>query len=239
MAHIPSPSHASPDSQPIASPLDPANFDSIIFDLGGVIINICYENTLEAFSKLCGFDVRPLYTQHRQTALFDQFETGQIGAAAFRDGLRQLLKLETVTDTALDQAWNAMLLDIPRSRIDLLQALGSHKQIFLLSNTNWIHKTKFDAIFAAVHGDRIGDLADLFEHAYYSHLMGDRKPNPSIFKTVLTTHNLNPSRTLFIEDTLQHIQGAQQVGLQTFHLRPGFDIVDLKLLAKPSSHQSS
>ncbi|MEO0488189.1 MAG: HAD family phosphatase [Cyanobacteria bacterium J06635_15] len=214
---------------PNPKPPDPKTFDNVIFDLGGVIINIRYENTLDAFSRLCGFDVRLLYTQHRQAPLFDQFETGQISADAFRHGLRQLLNINTATDEAIDDAWNAMLLDIPRSRIDLLQVLRQHKRIFLLSNTNRIHKAKFDAIFAAAHGDRISDLADLFEQVYYSHLMGDRKPKPSIFQTVIANHNLNPSRTLFIEDTRQHIEGAQQVGLQTFHLQPGCDIVDLNL----------
>lgn len=209
--------------------LDPIQFDAVIFDLGGVIINIQYQNTLAAFSRLCGFDITPLYTQHRQAPLFDRFETGQIDAPTFRDGLRQLLQLAAVADTDLDQAWNAMLLDIPKSRIDLLQTLGGRKRLFLLSNTNAIHKARFDQIFAAAYGDRIGTLSELFEQDYYSHLMGDRKPNPGVFQTVINNHSLDPRRTLFIEDTHQHIQGAQQVGLQTVHLQPSLDIVNLNL----------
>lgn len=205
------------------------HIDSIIFDLGGVIINIRYENTIAAFSQLCGFDVSQLYTQHRQDSLFDDYETGKITSAEFRAQLRHLLSIQC-SDQELDYAWNAMLLDIPRERIELLEALGKQKRIFLLSNTNEIHKTAFDRIFTDAFGDHLNELSSLFEKAYYSHWMGDRKPNLSVFQQVIDEQQLNPSRTLFIEDTAQHIAGAQEVGLQTIHLTGDKTILDLQLL---------
>lgn len=204
---------------------------TIIFDLGGVIINLRYQNTIDAFSKLCGFDVSSLYTQHQQVALFDQYETGQISSADFRDGMRSLLGI-TCDDATIDRAWNAMLLDIPPSRIELLQALARRKRIFLLSNTNEIHKAECDRIFAETVAIANPDLtlSSLFERAYYSHEVGDRKPHPQLFQRVIDEQGLIPSETLFIEDTLQHIQGAASVGLQTIHLTGDRTLHDLSLL---------
>ncbi|MEM7768990.1 MAG: HAD family phosphatase [Cyanobacteria bacterium P01_E01_bin.6] len=202
--------------------------EAIIFDLGGVIINIDYDRTIEKFSTLSRLNFAETYTQHRQNALFDQFETGRISADVFRQGLRQLLQVD-FSDHDFDDAWNAMLLDIPSSRIDRLEALGRQNRIFLLSNTNEIHKQAFDQIVQESFGSRITNLAQLFEKVYYSHLVGDRKPNASIFERVLSDNHLNPETTLFIDDTLGHIEGAKRVGLQTLHLTNGQTIETLDL----------
>ena len=204
------------------------DFDSIIFDYGGVIINICYENTIAAFSRLSGFEASQFYTQHQQRALFDDYERGHISSAEFRDGLRSLFQIDC-SDQALDDAWNALLLDIPQERIALLKELGQHKRLFLLSNINEIHRIACDRIFDETFDAEFGGIYSLFETVYFSYEMGDRKPNPSIFKTVIQQQDLNPKRTVFIEDTRQHIEGAKSVGLQTIHITNGLTILDLNL----------
>jgi len=213
---------------------------AIIFDLGGVILNIDYGRTIDKLSRLSGIDFAQTYTQHRQDPLFDQFETGKISADKFRQGMKRLLNLQEmdqVSDGDLDEAWNAMLLDIPPGRINFLEKIGTQKRIFLLSNTNVIHKMAFDQIALAQiqregWGDRLSDLSQLFEKAYYSHVVGDRKPNASIFNHVLIENNLDPSETLFIDDTLGHVEGARSVGLQAFHLTPGQTIEQMDLLSR-------
>ena len=120
--------------------------DAIIFDLGGVIINIDYPRTILAFNALHSEDQEFPYSQNQQAELFDAFEKGEIPAWEFRDGLRKTLDLDC-SDADLDAAWNAMLLDIPIERIRLIEALSKQKRLFLLSNTNSIHKLAFDEIF--------------------------------------------------------------------------------------------
>lgn len=206
-----------------------AEIDAIIFDLGGVIINIDYPRTILAFNALHSEDQEFPYSQHQQAELFDAFEKGEIPPWKFRDGLRKTLALDC-SDAKLDAAWNAMLLDIPSERIRLIEKLGQHKRIFLLSNTNSIHKVAFDKIFHQTCGEHYDHLDQLFEQAYYSHQVGDRKPNPSIFQKVIDEQNLNPARTLFIEDTIRHIEGAKTTGLQTYHLTQGETITQLPWL---------
>lgn len=215
--------------------MDSRKIEAIIFDLGGVIINLNYQLTIDAFSQLAGFDASLLYTQQQQTPLFDDYETGRISSTAFRQGLRNLLKLDC-SDEVLDDAWNAMLLDIPKERVALLATLKTHIPIFLLSNTNTIHKAECDRRFQRTMNDPNANLSDLFTCAYYSHEVGDRKPNPSIFERVLQEQNLTPNSTLFIEDSLQHITGAQQVGLQTVHLTGGTTILELGLIQTAVGH---
>ncbi|MGV3502112.1 MAG: HAD family hydrolase [Adhaeribacter sp.] len=197
--------------------MDLKGIKNIIFDLGGVIINIRYQNALEALQKLSSSGQAIAFTQQQQSRLFDDYETGRISDAAFRQGLRQHYQIEA-SDEQIDAAWNSLLLDIPTERITLLQDLGKRYRLFLLSNTNAIHLSCFSQIVADT--SPVASLEDLFEQTYYSHLLGQRKPEASVFEHILQQHRLAPKETLFIDDSIQHIEGARQVGLHTFLLAP-------------------
>ena len=201
--------------------MDLSGIKNIIFDLGGVILNIRYQNALEAFQKLSTSQQTIAFTQQKQSRLFDEYETGRISDQAFREGLRQHYEIEA-SDAEIDAAWNAMLLDIPAERITLLQALSQKYRLFLLSNTNAIHLVHFTRLVA--EGFAIPSLDSLFEKTYYSHLIGQRKPDAPVFEHILDRHQLNRHETLFIDDSIQHIEGARQVGLQTLFLAPPLTI---------------
>ena len=201
--------------------MDLSGIKNIIFDLGGVILNIRYQNALEAFQKLSTSQQTIAFTQQKQSRLFDDYETGRISDQAFREGLRQHYEIEA-SDAEIDAAWNAMLLDIPAERITLLQALSQKYRLFLLSNTNAIHLVHFSRLVA--EGFAIPSLDSLFEKTYYSHLIGQRKPDAPVFEHILNRHQLNRRETLFIDDSIQHIEGARQVGLQTLFLAPPLTI---------------
>lgn len=202
------------------------HIDNIIFDLGGVILNLRYENFIEQLSEISGKDVGEIYTQQHQTPLFDDYETGRISSQAFRDGLKEMVDVD-LADSDIDSVWNSMLLDLPKERIALLQELGKHKPIFLLSNTNAIHIDCFNQIVADTMGEDFTGFRSLFQRAYYSFEMGDRKPHPSIFQSVIDEQGLVAEKTLFIDDTAQHIEGAKKTGLQTIHLTGGQSILDV------------
>ena len=199
----------------------PANIKNIIFDLGGVIINIDYQKTIDAFKKLSKADATIAFNQKNQSELFDELETGRISNAEFRQKVREHYQVEG-SDEEIDAAWNAMLLDIPKERIDLLRALRKDHKLFLLSNTNAIHLIAFNKIVQDSHG--MPALDELFDKCYYSHLVDDRKPNPAIFERILQENNLQKAETLFIDDSIQHIESAEKVGIKTLHLAPPLTI---------------
>lgn len=204
----------------------PKDYPNIIFDLGGVILNIDYQLTINAFIALGLDNFEASYSQLAQTALFDEFERGEITPEAFRDGLRTVLGESTPEET-IDTAWNAMLLDLPAERLAILERLTKEKRLALLSNTNVTHVKAFEAEMLRVHG--IPNLSGYFEKTYYSCDVGMRKPEARIFQMVLDERGFKPEETLFIDDSIQHIEGAQKVGLNTYHLRAdkGETIADL------------
>ena len=194
---------------------------NIIFDLGGVIINIRFQLALDAFQKLSKTGKVLEFTQWQQSELFDAYETGRITDAEFRAGLREHYEIEA-TDAEIDEAWNALLLDIPEERIQLLRELGNKYRLFLLSNTNAIHLVRFTQIVA--DSFTIPSLDSLFEKTYYSHLIGQRKPDAIVFEQILAQNNLEAAETLFVDDSTQHIEGAKTVGLKTLFLAPPLTI---------------
>ncbi len=188
---------------------------SIIFDLGGVILNISYEKTIHAFKKLGVNDFENFFTQAAQVRLFDRFDTGDISPNEFRNQLRKLSGTN-IPDKQIDDAWNAMLLDLPSNRIKLLEEVRKNYRTFLLSNTNAVHYPVYMNYMKENHG--INDLSALFEKQYLSFELGMRKPNRDIFERVMQENNLSSEETLFIDDSRQHVYGAREAGLQALWL---------------------
>ena len=188
---------------------------NIIFDLGGVILNISYQDSINAFKELGVHDFDDIFTQATQIHLFDRFDKGEIPPAVFRGELRRLSGLP-LTDDAIDQAWNAMLLDLPWHRIDLLEGIKGNYRLFLLSNTNAIHFPVFRDYLQRTFG--FDSLDHLFEKQYLSYEIGMRKPDRDPFDLIIRENDLIPEETLFIDDSEQHMAGAVAAGLKAFWL---------------------
>lgn len=198
------------------------NFKNIIFDFGGVILNIDYTRSVEAFKKIGLDNFEKYYSQAEQKELFDNLETGRISPQDFRNELKRYLD-GNCTDADIDKAWNAMLLDLPEERVQLLDSIRNKYRTFLLSNTNKIHHTAFSS--SIQHTFKRNIFSELFEKAYFSHEINMRKPNAEIFELVLNENGLKTEETLFIDDSIQHIEGANKLGIQTIFLKKGEDIL--------------
>jgi FMN phosphatase YigB (HAD superfamily) len=193
----------------------------IIFDLGGVLLNIDYMRTEQAFRDAGIADFASLYTQLQQSSLFDDFEMGKIARTDFVKSLQEIAG-NGITAEQVEQAWNAMLLDFPLRRLQLLEQLRLHYDLFLLSNTNEIHEETFNRILMEAHGH--SHIGMFFDRAYFSHRVGLRKPMREIFQQVIEENGLQPQNTLFIDDSPQHIEGASALGIQTIFLDKGMTI---------------
>lgn len=182
-------------------------YKNIIFDLGGVILNIDYDLTAKAFEQLGLSNFQNLFSKAHQEKLFDLYEKGQITSGEFRAALNNAMKTP-VSKATIDAAWNAMLLDLPASRLKLLKTMKNTHRTFLLSNTNEIHIHWLFNSLKQHFG--INDLSDHFEKVYLSYEMGLRKPDATIFQQVLIENHLDPAETLFIDDSPQHLEGAKK-----------------------------
>ncbi|NVO01717.1 MAG: HAD family phosphatase [Bacteroidetes bacterium] len=200
------------------------NLKNIIFDLGGVVLNINYQLTEIAFSKIGLPNFSELYSQAKQNFLFDGFEKGLISPEEFRKELKASFN-HTVSDEEIDFAWNSMLLDLPKERIILLENLKSNYRTFLLSNSNIIHYKVYTKNLRKEH--QISSLADLFEKEFFSFNLHMRKPDEEIFLHVLNDASIIPAETLFIDDSIQHIETAKKLGIKAYLLEKKESILDL------------
>ena len=197
---------------------------NIIFDLGGVILNLDYAKTVDEFKKIGLLNFQDLYSQKMQNILFDDFEKGEVSSSEF---ISYLIDSENLKIKEIDfiNAWNAMLLEIPMKKLEFIDALKKDYKVFLLSNTNEIHINKFEDDLKK--NNMLNQFYKCFDKVYYSSRMGKRKPDENCFKQVLEENQLVPQQTLFIDDSVQHIKGAKRIGIETFHLEKNKSIIDL------------
>lgn len=190
---------------------------NVIFDFGGVILDIDYKKTEDALRSLMKDGDHAGFSQAEQADLFNGIETGHLSEAEFRNGLRELCERQELSDLELDRAWNALLGPVIPAALDLVRQVSEHRRVFLLSNTNKIH---LDFVKEGLVQDfgSVDVFESSFEKVYYSHEHGLRKPHPEIFQLVLDENNLEPTETLFIDDSQQHIVGANRLGIKTLHL---------------------
>ncbi|HPE86028.1 MAG: HAD family phosphatase [Bacteroidales bacterium] len=193
---------------------------NILFDFGGVIINLNIGASIAAFSALRGPNAPISFEQWSEYSLEPAFERGELSPAEFCGRMRVLLN-NPVSDQQIHAAWNAMILDIPPHRIKALEALKNHYRIFLLSNTSEIHYQFYTRRFVQQYGYKGWEA--LFERAWFSHHIGLRKPDPAIFNYILEEKELHAEETLFIDDSKANTDAAASLGFQVLHLASGID----------------
>jgi HAD superfamily hydrolase (TIGR01509 family) len=198
---------------------------NIIFDLGGVILNLDNQRTEDAFTSLGVKDFRSYFGHGHASSFFKEYEVGRLSDQQFVDSIRQLTGL-SVPDAAIVDSWNALLLDFPPERIQLLKQLRKTYRLFLFSNTNALHLAALQQTYSATFGG--GSLEDHFEKTYYSHLLGMRKPDKESFEHILQENQLNPEETMFVDDAIVNVEGAERVGLRGLFLRPGVSLMDFQ-----------
>lgn len=198
---------------------------NIIFDLGGVLLNLDKKLTVTALKKLGAIDSN----SNTLKELILNFEMGSVSAKTLREQFQLASEMEA-SDTEFDEAWNAMLLDIPKEHFELLNQLKSEYTLFLFSNTNEIHYQQLLKIYKRDQGSY--DFHGFFKAAHYSHLLHLRKPDPASFKEILRINKLNPDETLFIDDAKANVDAAIWQGIHAIHVTANISILNLPQLIK-------
>ena len=186
---------------------------NLIFDFGGVLVDLDKQQTIKSFSEL-GIDVQEHIRDYVQGGPFALLESGAATPQEFLDTLRQMSSYnEKPTDEQIAEAWNRMLVRIPERRLRALKQLREHYRIFLLSNTNLIHWEYSARHLFTVQG---GCTEDYFDHIYLSCDLKLLKPGKEIFQEVLRREHIVASETLFIDDSAANCAAASALGIQTY-----------------------
>lgn len=205
---------------------------NIIFDFGGVVLDIDPQLTIDEFVKLGFKDLDKLSTPEFTEEIFGKFERGILTPEVFRTKLKSFLNID-VTDQQFDYAWNSLIYDIPRERIKVIEQVKKNYQIILLSNSNEIHYDLFVRDLQLRFGYR--EFDDLFHKAYFSFDLHLLKPNPEVYEFVINQHGLIPAETLFLDDKAENIEAAKKLGIITYQLTKPERIRDIFVNGKLKS----
>lgn len=203
---------------------DLTNIKNIIFDLGKVLLNLDFNATIEAFRNL-GFNGNVLdHALVYKDPVFYELETGKITPAEFYNKVRKILNNPEITDLQIEDAWYAMIRDIPASRVEVLQKLAENYKVYLFSNTNQIHIERLHQKFRKEFGI---EFPSLFVKDFYSHEIHFGKPDVNSYLKVIELSGVKPEESLFVDDLEKNIEGAQKAGLKTFWLRDGMEMAEI------------
>ena len=191
-----------------------ANIKALIFDLGGVIIDLDQPATYRDFAYLSGKTMKEVQELAKDEHFFADYEMGKIDDPTFRANIREVLGI-LHSDEEIDAVWNAMIKSIKRERLAMIGELNQHYDCYVMSNTNDIHLRHIMRI-----GDYVapkGSFAGLFKQMYFSQELGVAKPDPAAWQPILDDHGMAPATALFIDDKLENIEGAAKLGIQGYH----------------------
>ena len=188
---------------------------NIIFDLGGVVLDIDENIVYKELEKI-GISTSELAHSKEFMDIMSKFDTGIYTAPTFRKKMKALIGQEKMTDQRFDAIWNSMLLDIPRERIEAIEKVKKHYKIFLMSNTNVIHYDLYVRDLQLRFG--YNEFDELFNKSYFSFAEHLEKPDPRFFELILDHEGLMPEETLFIDDSKKNIEAAQTLGIRTYHI---------------------
>jgi len=196
---------------------------NILFDLGGVILDLNVMATKEKFYNM-GFPASLIqYPENMETDLFYKYETGRLTTEAFRDEIRRLTGL-SFSDKDFDEAWNAMIVGIPKERTELLIRLTQSYDLYMLSNTSPMHVPIYEKMFEEAAGVAMNVV---FKRRFYSHIIKEHKPDHEAFNHVIKEAGIFPEETLFLDDNIHNIKAAQELGFPSIHIHERTDMVNI------------
>ena len=196
------------------------NITTLIFDFGGVLINLDINQCIMNFKQLGLENFEQYLSNFAQSGFFMQLEKGQISAEEFRNEIRKLTQ-NPLTDQQIDEAWCSFLLDIPLKKLDMLLELRKRFRVVLLSNTNIIHFPNSERLLYLKNGKK---MEDYFDKCYLSYEMKMAKPDSEVFENILMTENVDANACLFLDDGVKNIREANKLGMQTYLVREHEDL---------------
>lgn len=185
---------------------------TIIFDLGGVIIDLDRDNAVRIFSQLGVSNAEEMFNAYHQEGIFQQLEEGSISREDFYREFRKLVGKD-LPHKEIDTGWLGFVGGVQSYKLDMLEDLRKKYTLYLLSNTNPI---VMEWACSPLFSDKGKPLNDYFDKLYLSYRIGCMKPKKAIFEYVIQDSKINPEETLFIDDGATNCEVAKLFGFRTF-----------------------
>lgn len=182
--------------------------ENVIFDIGGVILHVDFMPAVAAFARKAGLDPRRVIEGIFGSPELNDYDRGRISAEQFFEALRLRLKIG-MNAGEMKRFWDDIFQE-NTPVADLIRGWHGKRRMFLISNTCESHVEQFERQF---------DVFRLFHDRVYSCRVGLLKPEVEIYRLALRQFGIDGSRTVFIDDKPENVQGAREAGLQAIHFQ--------------------
>lgn len=196
---------------------------TVIFDMGGVLIDLDLEGSRKCFKEDLGFEeIDKILDPCHQKGIYGDMEEGKITGEEFISTVLAASRPDATSNDVVEAVWK-ILVDIAPYKVELLKKMSQSYDIYLLSNNNPIAVRRSEDIFraAGIPMDKI------FIKCYYSYKLKTLKPSEFFYKSVMEDIGGPSDQMLFIDDSMKNVEGAIAAGLPAVHYVPGTDLASL------------
>lgn len=186
----------------------------IMFDLGGVLVQIAPEKFLTKVAQATGKSMDSIKPSLEDCKLIEALETGQLNPRKFYEQVKERTGV-TWSYEQFVKAWNSIIVDENLETTWVLERLKSRYKLLVLTNTDPIHDTYIRSmwpVFTAI------------PNWVASYVVGFRKPDPRIYELALAEADVQPAETVYIDDLAEHIETARHLGIPAIHFIDGLEV---------------
>ncbi len=198
----------------------PVGVECLIFDLGGVLVDLDWERCVNQFVEIGVDNIDDILSTTHQKGFLLDYELGTISTEEFREKVRELSS-KSPSDSEIDDALTALLVGFPKEKLDLLYELKKRYKVLMLSNTN---KKSFEFIVEEFISKDGKQIEDYFDKCYLSYEMGLSKPSEEIYQAILQDFNLTPEACMFFDDSPVNVEAAKKLGFHAEVIAPYSEI---------------
>ncbi len=193
----------------------PHKIEGLLFDLGGVLIDIDFDRALRAWNQWTLLSIEELRQRFSMDEAYERHERGEIEASEYFTHLRTVLELEA-NDSEISLGWNAIFRSEMVETIDYVQAAKEKLSCYAFTNSNPTHQDFWMSAYPRI--------VESFHHIFVSSELRLRKPDPEAFEAIADAMDMNLDAILFFDDTEENIRGARAVGMHAIHVKEHKDV---------------
>jgi len=190
---------------------------ALLFDLGGVLIDVDWDRAFGHWARHAGADPRELRRRFSFDPHYERHERGEISEVEYYQALRESLGID-LTDAQWASGWGAIFTEEIAPVVELVARVKARVPVYAFSNTNVAHQRVWSRRFAPALSH--------FREVFVSCSLGARKPEPESFHRIADRIGVAPEAILFFDDTPQNVAGARDAGREAVLVRSARDVAE-------------
>ena len=189
----------------------------VVFDLGGVLVDLDAERCRAALTRIGLERIAAIVDPCYPAEMIGRMERGNATFHETCEEIRRASGVADVSDEAIGEAYNALVVGIPPEKLRQIEALRRRGiRTYVLSNNNPNSMRRIRRLFE-VDGH---PMEYYFDKIYLSYELRELKPSETIFRKMIADSGMNPAETLFIDDGRRNVDMARELGFNVYMPAP-------------------